>query len=132
MHLPQTALMTFVSLWAQPSDEWELMYDSKGTGMGFIGVIRGGFCGVQEKSVPTCIRESRNKSSAGFDHCTSCYQLSLLGLALQDSREEPAADKECSSLPCRALGGEQAGLSGLEHMAPWNGGHGEVQSKVEN
>ena len=30
--------------------------------------------------------------------------------------------------PCRDLGGEQAVLSGLEHMAPWNGGQGEVQS----
>lgn len=98
MQLPQTALTAFVSTSAQPSHEWELMNDSKGTGMGFIGVIRGGFCWVHEKSVPTCIRENSDKSSAGFNHCTSCYQLSLLGLALQDSREEPAADKKCFSL----------------------------------
>lgn len=74
------------------------MYDSKGTAMGFIGVIRGGLCWVQEKSLPTCIRENSDKSSAGFDHCTSCYQFSLLELALEDSREEPPLTSECSSL----------------------------------
>lgn len=63
--------LLFVSTSAQPSHEWELMYDSKGTGMGFIGVIRGGLCWVQEKSVPTCRRENMvhtEKSSSGFDH----------------------------------------------------------------
>lgn len=81
--------------------------------MGFTGIIRGGLCWVQGKYDPTCMRENSEKSSASFDHCSSCYQISLLDLALQDSREETAADKpvlllglaenwEVSKLGCQA------------------------------
>jgi len=37
--------------------------------------------------------EDSEKSSASFDHCSSYYQIDLLDLALQDSREETEADK---------------------------------------
>lgn len=114
MQLPQTALTAFICFHISTALPW-VGTDTwlKGNCMGFIGTIRGGLCWVQEKSVPIPIRENSNKSSAGFDHCTLCYQLSLLDLALHDSREEPAADKwvlllglveiwEVSKLCCQA------------------------------
>lgn len=61
--------------------------------MGFISIIRGGLCWVQGKSVPSCLMEDSENSSASFDHHSLRYQIGLLDLAPQDSREETAADK---------------------------------------
>lgn len=100
-HLKVLLWLLIIFTLAQLSHGREMMYNSKGTGMGFIGVIGGGLCWVQGKSVPTSMREkseNSEKSSANFDHCSSRYQISLLDLALQDSREETELTGECSPL----------------------------------
>lgn len=84
------AFLIFTS--TQLSHKWELMYNSKGSGVAFTGIFRGDLCWVQGKPVPTCIRENSEKSSASVDHCSSHYQISLLDLALQGSREDTAAE----------------------------------------
>lgn len=98
--------------------------DPKGTGMVFIGIIRGGLCWVQGKLVPTSMRGNSEKSSASFDRCRSCYQISLLDLPLQDSREGTAADKQALLLDLvenwevSKPGHQASHLWKLGHMAP--------------
>lgn len=78
--------------------------------------------------------EDSEKFSASFDHHSSHYQIGLLDLAPQDSREETAANKWVLLLDLvqnREVSnpGHHASLLWkLGHMAPWNGGNSGVQS----
>lgn len=57
-------------------------------------------------------------------HATNLVYLILSSRTQERSQQLTSA----APWPCRDLGGEQARLSGLEHMALGNGGHDEVQS----